>query len=158
VCDTFAKFRVPIHFTETTLVSGPRAENQRWAATTPEGEAAQAEYVPKFYTMLFAHSAVEALTWWDFADEGAWQGAAAGWLRKDMSPKPVYERLSALIKGDWWTKAESRTNLAGEVGIRAFYGTHRLTAQLADGRRATTEVDWKRGQPNRFEMRLGARQ
>ena len=49
----------------------------------------------KFYTALFAHPAVQAITWWDFSDLGAWLGAPAGWLRRDMSPKPVYDRLMA---------------------------------------------------------------
>lgn len=155
VCDTYAKFGVPIHFTETTIVSGPRAGERRWAETTPEGEAAQAEYVPKFYSMLFAHPSVQALTWWDFSDQGAWQGAAAGWVRKDMSPKPVYERLLALIKGEWWTKAEGRTNAQGELASRAFYGEHRITASLPDGRTASKEVRWERGQANRFELSAG---
>lgn len=154
VCDTYTKFSAPVHFTETTVVSGPRAENRKWASTTPEGEEAQAEYGTKFYTMLFAHPAVQALTWWDFADEGAWQGAAAGWLRKDMSPKPLYERLLKLIKGDWWTREEARTNQAGELAMRAFYGTHHLTAHLANGRSVTKDIAWKRGQANRFEIQV----
>ncbi|MCD6507549.1 hypothetical protein J7M22_13115 [Candidatus Poribacteria bacterium] len=49
--------------------------------------------------MLFSHPSVEAITWWDFSDRGAWQGTAAGFLRKDMSPKPAYERLTELVKG-----------------------------------------------------------
>lgn len=154
VCDRFAKFNLPIHFTETTIVSGPRlGPGENWGATTPEGEAKQADYVPQFYTMLFAHPAVQALTWWDFADDGAWQGAAAGWLRKDMSPKPVYERLMALVKGDWWTKAEGRTNAHGELALRAFHGTHRVTAELPNGRKVTQEVRWQHGQPNRVVLR-----
>jgi GH35 family endo-1,4-beta-xylanase len=80
VCDTYAKLGLPIHFTETTVVSGPRREGEHWNPTTSEGEAAQAEYVPQFYTALFAHPAVQAITWWDFSDNGAWQGAPAGWL------------------------------------------------------------------------------
>lgn len=155
VCDTYQKFGVPIHFTETTIVSGPRADAKTWGASTPEGEAAQAEYVPKFYTALFAHPGVQGLTWWDFSDDGAWQGAAAGWIRKDMSPKPVYDRLMSLIKGDWWTKLEGRTNAQGEFSNKAFFGAHRLTAQLPNGRALTKEVHWARGQENRFELVAG---
>jgi GH35 family endo-1,4-beta-xylanase len=155
VCDTYAKLGLPIHFTETTIVSGPRIEGERWRASTPEGEAAQADYVPKFYTMLFAHPAVRALTWWDFSDQGAWQGAPAGWLRRDMSPKPVYERLQALIKGQWWTQAEGRTDAQGEVSLQAYFGAHRLTAQLPSGAVLTRDVRWARPGPNRFELGAG---
>ncbi|MEK7686260.1 MAG: endo-1,4-beta-xylanase [Verrucomicrobiota bacterium] len=152
VCDTYSEFKVPIHFTETTIVSGPRAEREKWGATTPEGEAMQAEYVPQFYTLLFAHPAVHGLTWWDFSDDAAWQGAPAGWIRKDMSPKPVYERLLALIKDEWWTKTGGSTDAQGEFTATAFYGTQRLTAKLPNGRTVTQDVPWERDKPNRFEL------
>jgi len=155
VCDRFADFGVPLHFTETTIVSGPRlGPGENWGATTPELEAKQADYVAKFYTTLFAHPAAQALTWWDFADAGAWQGAAAGFLRKDMSAKPAYERLHALIKGEWWTRTEGRTNARGEFNARLFFGTHRVTARLPNGRAVTSEVHCQRGGANRFEVKV----
>lgn len=155
VCDRYARLNLPIHFTETTIVSGPRlGPGENWGATTADGEARQADYVPRFYTMLFAHPAVQALTWWDFSDQGAWQGAAAGLVRKDMSPKPVYDRLKSLVKGDWWTRAEGRTNEQGEWAVSAFYGTHRVTAESADNRKSTREVVWQRGEPNRVELTI----
>jgi GH35 family endo-1,4-beta-xylanase len=154
-CDTYGKLGVPLHFTESTIVSGPRnGPGENWGATTAEGEAHQAEQTVKFYTALFAHPAVQAITWWDFSDLGAWQRAAAGWLRRDMSPKPVYDRLLSLIKGDWWTKTEGATDARGEVKVRAFYGTHRITAQLPTGQSVTREVHWERGQKNQFDLAI----
>jgi endo-1,4-beta-xylanase len=73
-----------------------------------DGFLAQVRPGIDLYALLFAHPAVHALTWWDFSDRGAWQGAAAGLVRQDMSPKPAYERLRELIKGEWWTRAEGR--------------------------------------------------
>ena len=70
-CQRFARFGRPIHFTETTVISGPRRDNPNngylpdWN-TTPEGEAKQAEYVAQFYALLFSHPSVRAITWWDF--------------------------------------------------------------------------------------------
>jgi GH35 family endo-1,4-beta-xylanase len=152
-CDTYSKLGLPLHFTESTIVSGPRnGPDENWGATTVEDEAQQAEQTVKFYTALFAHPAVQAITWWDFSDLGAWQGAAAGWLRRDMSPKPVYDRLLSLIKGDWWTKTIETTDVRGEVKVRAYFGTHRITAQLPGGQSITKEVHWERGQKNQFEL------
>ena len=152
-CDTYSKLGVPLHFTESTIVSGPRkGPGENWGATTPDGEAQQAELTAKFYTALFAHPAVQAITWWDFSDLGAWQGAAAGWLRRDMSPKPVYERLMALIKGEWWTKTEGTTDARGQVKARAFFGTYRITAQLPAGQSLSKELRWERGMKNQFEL------
>jgi GH35 family endo-1,4-beta-xylanase len=153
LCDTYGKFDLPVHFTETTIVSGPRkGPGENWHPTSAEGEAKQSDYVPKFYTMLFAHPAMEAITWWDFSDDGAWQGAAAGWVRKDMSPKPVYERMHDLIKKQWWTKTEGHTSTGGEFKATAFHGTQRITVRDSGGKDVTREIAWRRGQPNQIEI------
>jgi GH35 family endo-1,4-beta-xylanase len=153
ICETYGRLDLPIHFTETTIVSGPRTgPGEKWRPSSTEGEARQAEQTARFYTTLFSHPAVRAITWWDFSDLGAWQGAAAGWLRKDMSPKPVYEQLKSLIKESWWTNAQGVTNSKGEFDTRAFFGTHRITAELPDGQIRTREVQWKRGEKNLFTI------
>ncbi|HEY3281701.1 MAG TPA: endo-1,4-beta-xylanase, partial [Armatimonadota bacterium] len=107
----FAQFGRPLHYTELTVLSGPprggidlRNPPTDWL-TTPEGEAAQAQYVESFYRLLFSHPSVQAITWWDLADRDAWQNAPAGLLRKDLSPKPAYDRLMKLVRGEWWTRA-----------------------------------------------------
>jgi len=127
VCERFAKFGKPLHFTETTLVSGPKSESG-WM-TTAEGEEQQARLASEFYTVLFSHPAVEAVTWWDFSDQGAWQRAPAGFLRDDMSPKPVYERLCSLIKGRWWTRVEAESNVDGQVKISGFLGEYEVAVR-----------------------------
>jgi endo-1,4-beta-xylanase len=176
-CDTYSKLGLPLHFTETTIISGyRRGPGENWGPTHPAGEAQQAEQTVNFYTTLFAHPAVQAITWWDFSDRGAWLGAAAGWLRNDMWPKPVYDELMALIKGKWWTKAQATSDAHGRVKLRAFYGTHRVTV-LREGERprepkssrpsraredarpperglVTQEVHWKRGSKNQFEVTI----
>ncbi len=151
ICDRFARFNVPIHFTETTIVSGARQPDGRsWGPTTAQGEARQAEETVRFYTLLFAHPAVQAITWWDFSDRGAWQGAPAGWLRRDMTPKPVYERLHALIKGQWWTHQGGEPDSQGEFRLRAFHGQHRVTVELPGGQSLRRDIHWRAGAANRF--------
>jgi hypothetical protein len=153
VCDTYSKLGLPLHFTESTIVSGPRkGPGENWGETTEKGESLQASQTAHFYTILFAHPAVQAITWWDFTDLGAWQGAPAGWLRRDMSPKPVYDQMMSLIKGQWWTKAEATTDARGKVKLRAFYGTHRINVQAPGGEITTKEVHWERGKKNQFEV------
>lgn len=131
VCERFARFGVPLHFTETTIVSGERGRQRGvpWP-TTPEGEARQAREVVRFYTMLFSHPAVEAITWWDFSDRRAWQGAPAGFLRADMSPKPAYHELMKLIKGKWWTRTEGTTDSQGRFAFRGFSGDYRVRVAI----------------------------
>ena len=155
ICDTYAKLGLPIHFTETTIVSGPRlGPGQNWGATTTEDEERQAEQVAQFYTALFSHPAVQAVTWWDFSDHGAWQRAPAGWLHRDMSPKPVYERMRSLIRGDWWTEISGQPNALGIFATRAFPGLHRVNIALPSGSKVTKEVHWQPGKQNKFEIEI----
>jgi len=145
VCETYARFGKPLHFTELTVLSGEHGwEKPRPWPTTPEGEAKQADYVEKFYTLLFSHPAVEAITWWDFMD-GGWQGAPAGLVRADLTPKPAYNRLLCLIKGQWWTKTEAETDKQGSCHLRGFLGQYRVTVVTAKGYKQK-EFDLKRGE------------
>lgn len=134
VCQTYAKYNVPLHYTETTVVSGPKSDNG-WV-TTAQGEKAQAKAVSDFYTILFSHPAVEAVTWWDFTDQNAWQNAPAGLIRADMSPKPAYHQLKDLIKGDWWTRTQRLTGPQGHIGFTGFLGEYQLSTTL-NGRKLT---------------------
>lgn len=157
-CERFARFGVPLHFTETTIVSGkPGWEVARrdgdWPST-PEGEAAQAREVERFYTMLYSHPAVAAITWWDFSDRGAWQRAPAGFLRQDMSPKPAYEVLQRLIKEKWWTQTTVRTDAQGKAAFRGTLGQYRITV-TSNGRAAEPQtLEVQSEQPNQITVRL----
>ena len=151
VCDTFAKFGVPLHFTETTVVSGPKSQDG-WL-TTPDGEIEQAKHVAEFYTALFSHPAVEAITWWDFTDQGAWQRAPAGFLRADMTPKPAYHQLKGLIKGKWWTKTEASIAPGGKAEFRGFLGQYEVAATVA-GRKLTGAFALDKAPKKQIEVRL----
>jgi GH35 family endo-1,4-beta-xylanase len=136
VLENFERFNLPIHFTETTLVSGhlmpPEIidlndyQVQDWP-TTPEGEDRQAEEAIQHYRTLFAHPLVEGITWWDMSD-GGWLNAPAGLLRRDGSSKPAYEELLKLVKGEWWispTKLSTDDN--GHIQFTGFFGEYQVT-------------------------------
>ncbi len=158
VCQRFSRFGVPLHFTEMTVLSGERdwREGRRagepWPST-PEGEAYQAREVTRIYTMLFSHPAVEAITWWDFCDLNSWQGAPAGFLRNDMTPKPAYVELKKLIKGQWWTTAKLTTDANGKTSFRGFLGDYRVTVQV-DGKKAASKGVVLRAGKNRITTEL----
>lgn len=159
VCERFKDFNVPLHFTEVTVLSGALKTDIGWQSyypgwdTTPEGEALQGEYVAALYTILFSHPSVQAITWWDLSDLGAWQGAPAGLLREDMSPKPAYERLMQLIHQDWWTNINSKTNAQGKVITRGFYGQYLLTVK-SETQSVEKLIHLKPGHENVFEVQL----
>jgi len=140
VLDQFTRFDLPIHFTETTLISGhlmpPEIidlndyQVQEWP-TTPEGETRQTEEAILHYKTLFEHPLVEGITWWDLSD-GGWLNAPAGLIRKDGSIKPAYNELMNLIKGDWWiSPTKLTTDNNGEVQFPGFFGEYALTCEGA---------------------------
>ena len=159
VCERFAKFGKPLHFTETLLLSGKLGYYLKekdpgfdWAST-PEGEKQQAEEVTRFYTVVFSHPAVEAITWWDLSDQNGWMGAPLGLLRDDMTPKPAYDALMKLIKGKWWTRTEAVSSREGRAQFHGFYGDYR--AQVEDhGRILTGTFSFDKTTHGPIEVRL----
>jgi GH35 family endo-1,4-beta-xylanase len=145
VCERFARFGKPIHFTEMTVLSTrqkfnwTKREMTGTAGTVEEDEARQRDTVVRLYTMLFSHPTVEAVTWWDLSDNGAWMNLPAGLLRADMSPKPAYLALKKLIREDWTTNTTVATDGTGTAHLRAFRGEYRFTVRLPDGTDAGRE-------------------
>lgn len=159
ICERFAKVGKPLHFTEATILSGQRGWDLKqknpqfdWAST-PQGEQRQAEEVAQFYTILFSHPAVEAITWWDFSDQGAWMGAPAGLVRADMTPKPAYDALMQLIKGKWWTRTEALTLRRGAAQFHGFYGDYKVSVK-EHGRELTGTFTFNRATPQPVEVKL----
>jgi GH35 family endo-1,4-beta-xylanase len=127
ICDRFAQFGKPLHFTELTILSSREKftwEKRNTGVTNPADEAWQRDQVVRIYTMLFSHPSVEAITWWDFTDQGAWMNCPAGLLREDMSPKPAYTALKNLITREWTTNLSLTTDDTGTIRLRAFRGTY----------------------------------
>lgn len=133
VCERFSRFDVPLHFTELTILSGEEQWEKKppWPST-PEREARQAREVERIYTLLFSHPSVEAITWWDFADRGAWKNAPAGFLRRDLSPKPAYQTLHDLIHKRWKTETTLTTGPEGQASFRGFFGDYVVLYTLGE--------------------------
>ncbi|MBP5451943.1 MAG: endo-1,4-beta-xylanase, partial [Treponema sp.] len=135
ILSRFEHFGLPIHFTENTIVAGPLVDpslddlqdaHYDDDAATPEYEAKQAESLTAMYRLLFErHPLVTAITNWDFGD-GAWLNAPSGLVRKDGSLKPSYEALHKLIKQEWHTSYEAKTDDQGFVQVKGFKGKYQL--------------------------------
>ncbi|HEY2675110.1 MAG TPA: endo-1,4-beta-xylanase [Rugosimonospora sp.] len=136
--DRFARFGLPLHMSESTIVSGhlmpPEIGDLNdyripdWP-TTPEGEARQADEIARHYRSLVAHPAIQSINYWGLTDDGAWLGAPVGLVRADGSRKPSYRALEGLIKGEWWLPpTELRTDADGHVRVRGFFGDYAVSA------------------------------
>lgn len=135
VLERFARFGLPLQFTETTLVSGDLMPSHfvdlndyrvnDWPST-PEGEQRQAEETILHYRTLIEHPSVSAITWWDLVD-GGWLNAPGGLLRRDLTAKPAFERLEQLLREEYWlTETEIPTDDTGSLSFTGFLGDYRL--------------------------------
>lgn len=147
VLERFSRFKLPIHFTENTIISGhimpPEIDDlndyklDQWP-TTPEGEARQARETALHYTTLFSHPSVESITWWDFVD-GLWLGAPSGFITRDNRVKPVYDEIHKLVKKDWWTgDTHAVSDETGTLTVTGFMGEYELEYQ---GKKLSFTID-----------------
>jgi endo-1,4-beta-xylanase len=138
ILERFSRFGLPLHLTESTLVSGDLMPPEivdlndyqlpSWPST-PEGERRQADEMVRHYRTLVSHPAVQAVTYWGLSDEGSWLGAPVGLVRADGTTKPSYDALRGLVKGEWWLSTTTlRTDAAGRVQVGGFLGDYRLAA------------------------------
>lgn len=154
--ERFARFGLPLHLTETTLLSGHLMPPEivdlndyqvpSWPST-PAGEERQADEIVRHYRSLVSHPAVEAIVYWGLSDDGSWLGAPGGLVRADGTPKPAYHALRELVRGAWWLAPTTvRTDDAGRVRLEGFRGDYRvssggLTADVPlDGRATAIDV------------------
>ena len=153
--DRFARFGLPLHLTESTILSGHLMPPEivdlndyqipSWPST-PEGEERQADEIVRHYRSLVGHPSVEAITYWGITDDGAWLGAPGGLVRADGSAKPSFEALRSLIKGEWWLpQTPMRTDADGRLSLSGFLGDyvvrsdgHSASVTLAAGEGALT--------------------
>ncbi|MFC3690046.1 endo-1,4-beta-xylanase [Aquipuribacter hungaricus] len=147
VLDRFARFGLPLHMTETTLLSGELMPPEivdlndyqpaSWPST-PEGEARQAEEMLRHYRTLVSHPSVQAVNYWGLTDDGAWLGAPVGLVRSDGTPKPSYDALRGLVRGEWWTAPTTLVADAdGTVEVDGWLGDYRVQV---DGRSADVSL------------------
>ncbi|WP_300343617.1 endo-1,4-beta-xylanase [Nesterenkonia sp.] len=140
VLERFSRYNIPLHFTETTILSGSavpehivdlndwQVSAEDWPST-PEGEEIQAEEIEAHYRRLVAHPSVEAITYWGLPDRGMWLNAPGGMLRRDGTPKPAYHRLRELLRSEWWLPETAlRADDEGRIRFSGFLGDYRVTA------------------------------
>jgi endo-1,4-beta-xylanase len=116
---------------------------------TPE---LQADFAEWFFTVCFSHPACEAVNYWNFGPDSLLGGA--GMLDDNYQPKPMFNRLKALIRGKWMTHIAPAPLEEGRVAFRGFHGDYELVVKLPDGRTAKTAFSILPGAPNRYQFKV----
>ena len=94
-----------------------RLPGDRVADRRPTARRARPTRSRRTTRRCWPHPAVEAITWWGFPD-GGWLNAPTGLVRADGSPKPAYDRLHGLVKGEWWLPPTTmRTDELGRIRL-----------------------------------------
>jgi len=134
VLERFSAFKLPLHFTENTFISGKLMpphivdlndyQVDSWP-TEVWAEERQAKDVEHFYRRLFSCPQVEAITTWAFQDN-AWLHAPAGLVRVDNSTKPAYEVLDQLLNKEWKTHIKLVTDSEGRAEYTGFKGGYEV--------------------------------
>ena len=146
VLERFGRFGLPLHFTETTLLSGELMPKhlddlndhqvEHWPST-PDGLDRQAEEIVAHYRALVEDARVQAVTYWGLADHGMWLNAPGGLVFADGTPKPAYDALRELVRGRWWLAPTTVvTDASGSVEVSGLPG--RYAVDVAGAR---TEVE-----------------
>ena len=78
----------------------------------------------------------------------------AGLLDDNFQPKPVFNRLKALIRGKWMTNISSTPLTDDHIAFRGFHGNYELTVKLADGKTAKTTFSILPGETNKYQFRM----
>jgi len=116
-----------------------------------EAEEIQAEIAKIFYKVFFSHPAVEVITYWNFYR--AWQ-SGSGFLRDDLSIKPMFDELKRLIHEEWKTSVHLETNISGTVAFDGFAGKYEVSVE-SGAMSETFIIEVKKNEKNEFTLILG---
>jgi len=112
--DRLAQFNLPIKITEYDF--------------STDDEQAKAKHLEDFYTICFAHPAVEGILMWGFWEGAHWRPKAALWKR-DWTETPAARTYRDLVFDKWWTKKTGKADDKGTYRAKAFYGKYAIESQ-----------------------------
>jgi GH35 family endo-1,4-beta-xylanase len=139
--EMYAELDCPIHITELHQPSW----EQEIEGGFREGvwsETAQEEFIEQVYRQCFGHPAVVSINYWGFSDQRIWI-ERGGLIDEEYQPKPVFEMLKRLIKGEWMTQPfTARTDSNGEITFSGFFGQYDLVLPR----------DWRQHQSFEFNL------
>ncbi|GAB4462408.1 MAG: endo-1,4-beta-xylanase [Armatimonadaceae bacterium] len=119
--DRFSTFNLPIMITEFDM--------------NTQDEQLQAAYMRDFMTACFSHPSCAGIMMWGFWEGRHWMPDAALY-RRDWTIKPHGQVWLDLVKKQWWSNADGKTNRSGEFAMRGFLGNYEIVVE----RNGKTEI------------------
>ena len=125
--DSLAQFGLPIRITEFNM-PGQRSKfyKNTKLVMSPEEEQQNATELVDYYSICFAHPAVEGILMWGFWEGVNWIPASSLYTR-DWQPKPAAHAYQKLVFDTWWTEKTGTADAEGQYSADAFYGKYQIT-------------------------------
>jgi len=119
ILDRYASLGVELQITEYDL-------------STSDPELAE-RYTRDFMTMVFSHPAVTTFQGWNFWSEATGWMPEAAFFGRDWNLLPVGRAYDHMVNHAWKTDVTAVTDAHGQVKVRGFLGTYRVTAEVENG-------------------------
>jgi len=150
----YADLNIPIHVTELHQPSWEQEIEGGWRQGMWT-ETAQAEFFEQLYRQFFGHPSVASINYWGLSDRNIWI-PGGGLVDAEYRPKPVFQALKKLIKGEWLTKPQTvHTGSDGSVAFRGFYGQYEVSVKQPGRRYPTYHFHLAEKQVNDWVVSLG---
>lgn len=129
--DQYARLGIPMNISEVTIGSHE---------DLGDGQAFQREVTERLYRLWFSHPMTNGIVYWNLVDGATY--VKPGWdenqykgglLNNDLSPKPVFEALERLIRGEWHTSETVEYEEGANNRFHGFYGDYEASVQTGSG-------------------------
>ncbi|TVR54107.1 MAG: hypothetical protein EA425_02195 [Puniceicoccaceae bacterium] len=149
VYDEFSSTGLPVHVTEFWAQTRELEQSGRYSEEAVNDLVT--EYAANYLTTAFAHPGVEGFFFWGFMEKAIRWGERSG-----HEPRRLFHRIRSLLREEWRTRLESRTDDQGVVRFRGFHGRYAVrrlrgplgiagrTFDLAKGREGALTIEWPR--------------
>jgi GH35 family endo-1,4-beta-xylanase len=149
--EMYADLHLPVHITELHQPSWTHPIEGGWREGSWDEEK-QAEFIAGLYRLCYGHPSVASINYWGLSDRNIWI-ESAGLIDAEYQPKPVFNALKSLIKGQWMTPAFSAvTDAAGRIEFSGFYGQYEVTLKHTGRRHETVQVHLAEGMGNDWNL------
>jgi len=152
--EMYAALNLPVHITELHQPSWDHPIEGGWKQGNWDANK-QAEFIADLYRLCFGHPSVASINYWGFSDRNIWI-ESAGLIDAEYNPKPVFNALKGLIKGEWMTPPFTAvTDAAGRIEFDGFYGRYEVTLKQMGKQHVTHRLHLAEKEANAWALTRG---